>query len=93
VGEKSYVFFPGSQSPAISFSWEFTAEIEGYTGDLSQDPLIALENSGVFDHPSVQLNGIDLELGCDEDGIKYFEKDLEDLEERLPGVRSLVRYS
>jgi hypothetical protein len=93
--ERRSTFFPfpvGVQSPSVSFSWTFSLERESYPKALARrnlGVLPTLEMVGVFAHPSVRRNGIELIVG---DRVKVWESVARDREDLPENLRSLVRY-
>jgi hypothetical protein len=93
--ERRSTFFPfpvGVQFPSVFFSWTFSLERESYPKALARRTLgvlPTLEMVGVFAHPSVRRNGIELIVG---DRVKVRESVARDREDLPKNLRSLVRY-
>jgi hypothetical protein len=92
--DEGFAFLSSSPLTPISFSWEFTASAGGYAAVSAEEEeyeersaLEALEDAGVFEHPSVREVGIRLVVGGVEGDVVAVRKDLEGLDEEF---RSLV---
>jgi hypothetical protein len=90
VDEETYSFFPGLQSPFISFTWMFSPGIyrDAMRENVGGSVLQMLQNDGVFRHPTVRAKGIELVVGGEEETVAAVKEDIERLDEEN---RSLVR--
>jgi hypothetical protein len=87
---QTYALFPAILSLTISFTWTFSPGVyrnemrEGFGGALR-----SMQAAGVFRHPAVLTNGIELVVGEEEDAVAVVKEDIGYLDQEN---RSLVRY-